>query len=126
MVRSYRPPHRHSKVLLVGEDADGIGAVSAYEELDGPAHIELSLMAVALRLKGQRIGDEMAEFTLQTVVQRAVAKNVRQILAFGYVWHENERSKKMCRRLGMQHTGRGAPGVEQWSLRLAIEVAEAD
>jgi hypothetical protein len=45
MVRSYRPPHRHSKVLLVGEDADGIGAVSAYEELDGPAHIRYWLSA---------------------------------------------------------------------------------
>ena len=60
-VRSRRPPYQPPLFMIVGLDGEGIAAAAIYEELDGPAVVQVQFMAVALRCRGRGGGtaDEM-------------------------------------------------------------------
>lgn len=110
--------------MLVGYDDVGLAAVSVYREEDGPRVVELSLMALALRLrrKGGGYADEMCRVTLDALTARAVDKGVPEVRVLGYVFEDNHPSQEMCRRHGLRHTDMAGEGVQVWSRRIPVEV----
>lgn len=127
MIRALRPPSSKSPFRMrVGEDAEGLAAVSYYQELDGPSDIDLIVGAVATRLRGKGGGyaDEMLEDTLDSITARALAEEVRGVRIAGRIYEANRASQDMCRRAGFRHTGdTAAPGVQIWSLFLITDAA---
>ena len=118
-IRDLRPPCRGSSFLRLGYDGVGLAAACLVEELDGPSLVEMSLGAIALRLrhKGGGYADEMMSDALDIVTTRALAARVVEVLAIGHVWEDNAASQALCRRHGFVHTGVDG-GVQQWSMRL--------
>jgi RimJ/RimL family protein N-acetyltransferase len=108
--------------MLVGLDSDGIAAVSYFEELDGPGNVSLMYMAVAerLRFKGGGFADEMASVTVDSILARGFEVGVASITLSAHVWEENEASQKMCRRLGLIHTGMFSPGAQVWGQEIIL------
>lgn len=125
-IRGLEPPYTYPKQMLVGLDDHGIGAVSFYEELDGPGAVELSLMAVATRLRNQGGGyaDEMFRVTLEEIEARAIQTGVPEVSLAGRVWHENHASQRMIRQHGFAHTGHAADGVQVWTAVMLAGGAE--
>lgn len=125
-IRGLEPPYKYPKRLLIGTDAQGIGAVSHYEEVDGPARVELSLMAVSTRLRNQGGGyaDEMFRVTREIIEARAIERGFDEVELVGYVWHENHASQRMCREAGLQHTRNAAEGVQVWTAKVPVGAPE--
>jgi hypothetical protein len=121
-IRGLEPPYRYPKQLLIGLDDLGIGAVSYYEEIDGPARVELGLMAVATRLRNQGGGyaDEMFRVTQEIIEAHAIEHGCYELEMVGYVWHENRASQRMVRQAGFQHTDNAAEGVQVWTARVPL------
>lgn len=117
-IRTFEPPYHYPIQMLVGEDDHGLGAVSVYEELDGPGQVELCFMAVAhrLRFKGGGYADEMWSHTWDAIEARAIEQGVTVVSLSGLVHEGNEYSQKFCRRMKMRHTGMlpDSP-FQQWS-----------
>jgi len=117
-IRSFEPPYQYPIQMLVGMDGDRLGAVSVFEELDGPGQVELCFMAVAqhLRRKGGGYADEMWTNTWASIEARAIEQGITVVALSGLVHEGNEFSQKFCRRMGMRHTGM-LPDSEyqQWS-----------
>lgn len=123
-IRALRPPRPDSPhKLRVGADAEGLAAVSYYEELDGPSDIYLHVGAVATRLRGKGGGyaDEMIEDTLDAITAAAFAAGVTEVRVAGRIYESNRPSQEMVRRAGFRHVGNTqAPGVQIWSLDLLL------
>jgi RimJ/RimL family protein N-acetyltransferase len=103
--------------MIVGEDNEGIGAVAVFEELDGPVQVELSYMALAyrLRFKGGGYADEMGEETWQRIEARAIERGLHAVNLLALVDEGNVASQKLCRRLGLVHSGMRDATLQQWS-----------
>ncbi len=125
-IRDLRPPYRGGAFLRVGYDGLGLAAACFVEELDGPDVVEMSLSAVAVRLrhKGGGYADEMFADALDVVTTRALAAEVPEVLLIGYIYEDNAPSQALCRRNGFVHTGDGGEGVQQWSRRLLTTADE--
>lgn len=72
--------------MLVGEDSDGIGAVTlSAEQAEGPSVVKLQAIAVATRYRGQ--GDHHADEALQAALEaagrRASNAGLNEFLAVG-------------------------------------------
>ena len=88
-----RPPSPfglHGKTVLLGYDAQELGAVCFLEELDGPGQVEVSLVGVARRLRSGdgAHADEALEQGLDEITNRAVTADVGDVLVQAIVWHE--------------------------------------
>jgi RimJ/RimL family protein N-acetyltransferase len=116
-IRNLQPPYKLPVQMIVGEDAEGIGAVSVFEELDGAGLVELSFLALAyrLRFKGGGYADEMGEETWQRIEARALEQGVDGVMLVALVDEGNVASQKLCRRLGLIHTGMRTNTLQQWS-----------
>ncbi|TDD11293.1 N-acetyltransferase [Kribbella turkmenica] len=116
-IRNLRPPYKYPLQMIVGEDNEGIGAVAVFEELDGPIQVELSYMALAyrLRFKGGGYADEMGEETWQRIEARAIEHGLAAVNLLALVDEGNVASQKLCRRLGLVHSGMRDETLQQWS-----------
>lgn len=116
-IRTLQPAYKYPIQMIVGEDNEGIGAVSLFEELDGPVLVELSYMALAyrLRFKGGGYADEMGEETWQRIEARAIDRELDAVNVIALVDEGNVASQKLCRRLGMVHSGMRDETLQQWS-----------
>lgn len=125
MIRALEAPGAGSSHhLRVGEDDEGLAAVSYFEFLDGPAYVDLIVGGIATRLRGKGGGyaDEMMEDTLDVITVAALGARVQEVRIEGRIFEENHHSQEMCRRAGFRHTDdTGAPGVQIWSLNLLLD-----
>ncbi len=122
-LRALEPPRQPGpRLVRVGCDLEGLGAVSVALELDGPAEVEWEYGAIALRLRRQGGGyaDEMCRDLFDQLTARAVEAQVLEIRIVGYVWHENRPSQEMLRRNGFLHTDAAGDGVQFWERYLLV------
>lgn len=121
-IRGLEPPYAYPRQLLVGLDRKGVAAVSYFEEVDGPARVELSLMALATRLRSKEKGhaEEMFRVTRELIENRAIEHGHQEVELVGYVWHENLASQRMCADAGLKHTDFAADGVHVWTARVML------
>lgn len=117
-IRALQPPAGPHQVFLLGWAGDVLTAVSTYTETDGPAQVELELMAVEIsrRHDDRSVADEMVSVTLEHISQRAIAGSIRDVFVSARVYEENGASQAMCRRHHFVLTPDSAgPGVQVWS-----------
>ena len=72
ILRRLRPPMRNGCYLRLGLDDHGLAVVSYFQEVDGPAQVELLAMGVASRARGSggEVAKAMFEDTLDMIVAR--------------------------------------------------------
>ena len=121
-VRSRRPPYQPPLFMIVGLDGEGIAAAAIYEELDGPAVVQVQFMAVALRCRGRGGGtaDEMFGEILRRLEERAMQRRVDQVLVTGSIYGLNVPSQRMAFRAGMRHVDTFSTGVQEWQMRFEV------
>jgi hypothetical protein len=114
-IRTLRPPLGSGQIMLVGEDADGIGAVTlSAEQTEGPSVVKLQAIAIATRHRGQggRHADEALQVALDAAGARASNAGLSEFLAVGWIHPRNEASKLMCQRAGFSYL-RTRPGAKR-------------
>lgn len=96
-----------SWLVRVGLDAEGLGGVTLAQEIDSGAHYDLTFCAIARRLHGQGIGQEMLEDLFRTIVERSIDSGAGETdVKVGCMIHrKNTRSQKMCSRAGFACVG---------------------
>lgn len=126
-IRNLRPPfNRHGKQVLLREDSSGLSAVALLEELDGPAHVEISLIGVASRCRGQGVSDEAVDEALDRITDAALESSVPEVLVQAWVWFENRASQALWRRYDFAEPEEHEAGVGIWSLRLLTSAEDIE
>jgi hypothetical protein len=123
-IRGLRPPVSSDEMLLIGEDADGIAAVSlSWVPSQDPSIVKLLAIAVATccRGKGGEYADEALQTTLETIEERVSKYDLESFLAFGLIDRRNQASKKMCERAGLTHVGDDPNGFEEWAVLIDLQ-----
>ena len=123
-IRALQPPVGPDQILLIGEDASGIAAVTLTAEQDaGPAIVKLQAIAVATRCRGRGGGyaDEALQVTLEAVEARASNSGLKEFLAVGWIDPRNHASKLMCQRAGFVHLGNTSQAFEEWGITIGLE-----
>lgn len=92
--------------MLVGRDADGIGAAARFREEDRGAFYLIEVVAVANHRRGQQIGDEAMGQVVDAVTQLAVERGVRTTRLQGNVHQDNKASLAMVERWGFRQQWR--------------------
>ena len=102
--------------MLLGMDNEGIGAVSAWVEIDSPADVLLQVVAVAMRYRRQ--GGACAKETLATALShmeaQARSSGARDILIQARIDYRNTPSKRMSAAAGFEYDSRQEE-LEIWS-----------
>lgn len=121
-LRNMSLPARLPRQAFLLEDLDGIAAVSHWQEVDGPAVVEIREMAIAFRHRrqGGRVADELMAHTLDEITARAIDSQVDEVVVQGMIWHENLPSQRLAAQAGFKVTGAGAPGVQEWTAVLVV------
>lgn len=105
-------------VLLTGwDDRDDLTAVSVFLELDGPAQVDLELLAIGRESRQRGLAAEAFSRTFQEIEDRAVSVGITETFVNGYVWHENLYSQKACQRAGLVLADT-LKGRQRWSRNL--------
>lgn len=126
-IRDLRPPfNRHGKQVLLRQDPYGLSAVAFREELDGPAHVEISLIGVATRCRGQGVSDEAVDEILDRITGVALAAGEPEVLVQAWVWFENRASQTLLARHDFAEPEEHEAGVGTWSLRLLTSADDAE
>lgn len=118
-IRSLQPPVGLDQILLIGEDAGGVAAVTLSAEQGGsPAIVKLQAIAVAIRYRGQggKCADEALQVTLEVIEARAGDSGLEEFLAVAWIDPHNNASKQMCQRAGFAHLGNVSADLEEWGL----------
>lgn len=121
-----KPPYPPPMYLLLGRDAEGIGAVVFYEELDGPSQVEVWIGAVALRYRRRGGGwaDEMMSMVLDSITSRALETGVDIVEVGTMIDEGNRASQAMCRRFGLRQVAQREDGMQRWAAYLMVGGAE--
>lgn len=113
-------------IVCLGYDERGLGGVIVAEEIDAGEHYDLTLGAIASRLRRQHdgaLGDEMLEEMFSAIGERcARAGYSGEVLLTGLIHRSNYASKRMCERNGFVFQGAcdSDEDHEDWSRSLAI------
>lgn len=113
-----------SAALLTGWSGESLAAVSVFQEVDGPAQVDIELMAISLEHRHRGFAREMCNRTLEEIEDRALAADVTETLVNGYVWHQNIDSQRMCLANGGSLTETYDDGRQRWSRLLLHARAE--
>jgi hypothetical protein len=122
-IRALQPPVGPDQILLVGEDATGIAAVTlSAEQNGGPAIVKLQAIAVATRCRGRggKYADEALQVTLDAIGARARNGGLTKFIAVGWIDPRNHPSKLMCQRAGFAHLGSTPQGLEEWGMAIDL------
>lgn len=116
-IRQLKPPFDGPEYLLLGEDDEGLAAVSMFRETNGPSQVLLMCLAVALRLRfrGGGFADELAVRTMDEITEHAVAQDVAAVDLNALVDEGNRHSQSLCRRMGLAHTSMWDDQLQVWS-----------
>jgi hypothetical protein len=113
-------------MLLIGEDAAGIAAVSlSWVPPNDPSVVKLLTIAIADRCRGKggEYADEALQITLDTIAERVSENDLESFLAFGLIDRRNQASKRMCERAGLVHIGDDPSGYEEWAILVDLPAA---
>lgn len=113
--------------MLLGWDSGGVGAALYYEELDGPALVEVRVAAVANRHRqqGGGVADEMMTKLLDALTERALELGVDIVEVGTWVHEKNRASQALCRRFNLRQTALADDlGLQRWAR--TVPVAGAD
>lgn len=126
-LRTAHPPAQPPDFMLVGRDAEGIGAAMFYEELDGPGLVELHIGAVAMRhrFSGSGVADEMMAATFDAITTRALEAGVDLVEIGAWIDPGNRGSQAMCRRATMRQTA-VKDDLQRWGTVLLVAGADFD
>lgn len=120
-IRQLRPPAHGGEVLVVGEDAGGIGAVAHAENDPDPSRMFVAAIAVALRLRGygheRKVGDELIEELINRLANRADSDGYPGLTLWGKVDSRNTACERLCFRVGGENFDRDGP-YERWIARV--------
>jgi hypothetical protein len=125
--RSFR---RERWIVRFGCDEEGVGAVIAAEEIDPGDLYNITVGAIACRLRGKYgglLGREMFADMREQIFARCVEMGVQGEIEFtGMIHRENEPSQRMCRHYGMQSLGPSAESedYDDWSGMFSIPPPE--
>lgn len=130
-IRTCHPPCQPPDFALLGRDKNGIGGFVFWEELDGPALVEIHVAAVALRLRGKGGGwaDEMMRTVFDQLTGRALENQVEAVGVATWIHEKNRGSQRLCRRYGMVHTGKcmnGDPTLQRWTTQILVGGADIE
>lgn len=127
-LREQQPPRKLPHRMWVGTDADGLAAAALVEELDGPGSVFLCLMAVAERHRrqGGGYGDEMVEFILDMVAERAIEHRLLEVTIEARIHRLNHASQHLARRWYFRHTAWVEPGSEYQVWAAVLELPHAE
>ncbi|QSR27097.1 hypothetical protein CFH99_15835 [Nocardioides aromaticivorans] len=124
-----KPPCRRPNHCLVGWDGDNLAAVVFYEELDGPAQIEVHVVAVSMayRRRGGGWADELLRMTLDDITATAIEQGVDITSIVAWIDEGNRPSQDLFRRTGFRQVGvlEGST-LQRWALTLQIRGVEID
>jgi hypothetical protein len=125
LIQGIKPPLAKKYAVRLGEDADGIGGVSVWEEVRQGEHYELCFAALALRLRGRGLGhaDEMLSDSLDGITSRCVdVEAAGPVTVAAIIDPENFNSKNLCTRVGFSYRGSDKvdPHFEYWERDLPI------
>jgi hypothetical protein len=123
-IRGLRPPVGPDEMLLIGEDASGIAAVSlSWVPPQDPSVVKLLAIAVAARFRGKggEYADEALQTTLDVIEERVSQYDLESFLAFGLIDRRNQASKRMCERAGLVHVGDNPNGLEEWAILIDLQ-----
>ncbi len=121
------PPCQLPNHCLLGWDGDELAAVAFYEELDGPAQVEVHAVAVGMpyRRKGGGWADEMLKTVLDEITLRAHEHGVDFVAVLAWIDGANRPSQDLFRRAGMRQTGVLAETtLERWSATYLVRGAD--
>lgn len=115
------PPPRETTVL-VGENADGLAAVSCFTRLDGPSVVHLDLMAVSVRLRGQggAYAREMVRTTLERIEADAIDAGGLEMKVVGEIYKDNVPCLRLVHSFGLNFVEEAETGAQTWALRFPL------
>lgn len=122
-IRVLQPPLGSDQILMIGEDASGVAAVSLSAEQDGSAAlVKLRAIAVATRLRGLGGGyaDEAFHIALEAIEARARNEGLKDSFVVGWIDPRNNASKLMCERAGLAYLGETQGALEEWGIVVEI------
>jgi GNAT superfamily N-acetyltransferase len=107
---------------MLGEDAEGIAAVSLLAEQEDARIIKLQAIALATRYRGQggAHGDEALDVALEAAAEHAQRMGIDEVLVVGWVHPRNDASKLLNQRAGFTHRRNTPAGLEEWVLLLDL------
>jgi RimJ/RimL family protein N-acetyltransferase len=82
-------------------------------------------MAVANRHRRRTdmfVGDELAQATLDAIIDRALLDHRDQVCLTAHVAPQNKASKRLCERLELERTGTADSGYEVWAADLFLAI----
>lgn len=120
-IHALHPPVSRDQALLLGEDAQGIAAVSFLAEQEDASTVKIRAIAVATRYRGQ--GGVHADEALQVALETA-AERGRNIVV-GWVDPRNNASKLLNQRAGFTYRRNTPAGLEEWVLELDLDQPES-
>lgn len=128
MVHKVNPRCQPPNFCLVGRDSLGLGAVVYFEELDGPAQVEVVFVAVAQRLRrrGGGCADEAMRTLFDVATTRALEQGVDLVEILTWIDEENRPSQSLARRFGMMQARAecGDPRLQRWTVTLLVGGAD--
>lgn len=130
-IRKFKPPCQSPDYALVGRDEDGIGAFLFWEELDGPAVVEICTVAVDMRFrhKGGGVAKEMMQVLFDTLTTRAMDQGVDAVLLNTWIHEKNLLSQRLFYELGVRHNGKcmnGDPELQRWTAQILVGGADVE
>lgn len=128
-IRACRPPCQPPHHALVGRDDEGIGGFVYWEELDGPAEVEVRVAAVATRFRGKGGGwaDEMMRTLFDTLTLNAITADAQAVRVTTWIHEQNHPSQRLCRNYGFAHMGTFLatdPELQRWAAEILVAGAD--
>lgn len=101
MVRQDLPiPPQPPRFVLLAEDSEGIVAVSYFEQ--DRDYVNLGVLAIALRARGQSFGVEVMKQTISRITERAIEQKQVEVVLEGRIDPRNRASIALMQRFGFQ------------------------
>lgn len=118
----WRLPCHRPRAMYIARDPQGIAAVAAWEELEGPRVVQLEVVGVAMRHRRQKglVARTFANAVLSEMEQAAVADNAPELFMQGEIYHANDASEALMWDKGFRPIREHPSGARTWTFRLPL------
>lgn len=123
-IRGLRPPLGSDTVLALGEDAEGIGAVVLFSDIErDPSAVDLRAVAISCRLRwrgGHQYSEEAMTHAIELIQERARRAGCEEVVIACRIHRDNRASKTMCGNFGFEYLKDLPEDLEGWALSLPL------